>query len=285
MNLQNNGLARVRPPSLPPPLSAPAVSAHRRGQTGERALVFSACRITAESVTVDWWGRTLLKGVTLGIERNQVTALAGPPGSGKSTFLRCLNRANDLVENCRVGGLIRFDGVDIHHPDVDTVRLRNRIGMIFPCPNPYPKSIFENIAHGPRVHGLVRSREEEKELVLGSLRKVGLLGEVGNHLDRLGPSLSPDQQQRLCIARALALGAEVLLLDDPCRMLDSAASAKIEALIAELRSGVTLVVATRSLEQAARLSPRVGVFHLGTLIEWGHSGRMFSEIEAIKYTV
>lgn len=217
-----------------------------------------------------------LQHVDLEIGANQVTALIGPSGCGKSTFLRCLNRMNDVVPGCRVEGDVLLEGEDIYDPLLDVVKLRAQIGMVFQKPNPFPKSIYENVAYGPRIHGLTQNKSELDDLVRQSLRKAGLLGEVENRLEEPGTSLSGGQQQRLCIARAIAVSPEVILMDEPCSALDPIATARVEELIDELREQFTIVIVTHSMQQAARVSQRTAFFHLGELIEEGDTERIFT---------
>jgi len=217
-----------------------------------------------------------LQGVGLEIGANQVTALIGPSGCGKSTYLRCLNRMNDVVPGCRVEGAVTLDGEDIYDPDLDVVKLRARVGMVFQKPNPFPKSIYENVAYGPRIHGVAHTKSDLDDLVRQSLSKAGLLAEVENRLDEPGTSLSGGQQQRLCIARAIAVSPEVILMDEPCSALDPIATARVEELIDELREQFTIVIVTHSMQQAARVSQRTAFFHLGILIEEGDTEKIFT---------
>jgi len=217
-----------------------------------------------------------LQHVDLEIGANQVTALIGPSGCGKSTFLRCLNRMNDVVPGCRVEGDVLLEGEDIYDPSLDVVKLRAQVGMVFQKPNPFPKSIYENVAYGPRIHGLTQDKSELDDLVRQSLRKAGLLGEVENRLEEPGTSLSGGQQQRLCIARAIAVSPEVILMDEPCSALDPIATARVEELIDELREQFTIVIVTHSMQQAARVSQRTAFFHLGELIEEGDTEKIFT---------
>ena len=217
-----------------------------------------------------------LQHVDLEIGANQVTALIGPSGCGKSTFLRCLNRMNDVVPGCRVEGDVLLEGEDIYDPLLDVVKLRAQVGMVFQKPNPFPKSIYENVAYGPRIHGLTQNKSELDDLVRQSLRKAGLLGEVENRLEEPGTSLSGGQQHRLCIARAIAVSPEVILMDEPCSALDPIATARVEELIDELREQFTIVIVTHSMQQAARVSQRTAFFHLGELIEEGDTEKIFT---------
>jgi phosphate transport system ATP-binding protein len=228
------------------------------------------------AVSVFYGQKQALYDVSLAIERNQVTSLIGPSGCGKSTFLRCLNRMNDTIDICRVTGEIRLDDEDIYNRDIDVVELRARVGMVFQKPNPFPKSIYENVAYGPRIHGLTRSKIELDEIVTSSLRRAGLFDEVKDRLNEPGTGLSGGQQQRLCIARAIATRPEVLLMDEPCSALDPIATAVIEELIDELRENFTIVIVTHSMQQAARVSQKTAFFHLGKLIEEGATSDIFT---------
>ncbi len=232
--------------------------------------------IVARKVSVFYGEKQALFDVDLDIGRHEVTALIGPSGCGKSTFLRCLNRMNDTIPICRATGKIALYGKDIHDQDIDVVHLRARVGMVFQKPNPFPKSIYENVAYGPRIHGLASSKTEMDEIVMTSLDKAGLLGEVKDRLLEPGTGLSGGQQQRLCIARAIAVGPEVILMDEPCSALDPIATAKIEELIDELRENFTIVIVTHSMQQAARVSQRTAFFHLGVLVETGDTEDIFT---------
>ena len=224
-------------------------------------------KIVGRDVSVYYGEKQALFDIDLDIYENQVTALIGPSGCGKSTFLRCLNRMNDTIDICRVTGNITLDSENIYDPKIDVVELRARVGMVFQKPNPFPKSIFENIAYGPRIHGLTRNKAELEEVVVRSLEKAGLFEEVKDRLDEPGTGLSGGQQQRLCIARAIAVSPEVILMDEPCSALDPIATAKVEELIDELRQNYTIVIVTHSMQQAARVSQRTAMFHLGYLVE------------------
>jgi phosphate transport system ATP-binding protein len=233
-------------------------------------------KMHGRNVTVHYGSKQALFDVDLDVPERMVTALIGPSGCGKSTFLRCLNRMNDVIEGCRVGGEITLDGQDIYDPKLDVVMLRARIGMVFQKPNPFPKSIYDNVAYGPRIHGMAGSKGELDEVVRGSLEKAGLWKEVKERLDQPGTGLSGGQQQRLCIARAIAVSPEVILMDEPCSALDPIATAKIEELIDELRENFTIVIVTHSMQQAARVSQKTAFFHLGQLIEWGDTEQIFT---------
>ncbi|MCB9946926.1 MAG: phosphate ABC transporter ATP-binding protein [Rhodospirillaceae bacterium] len=217
-----------------------------------------------------------LHGVTCEIIENEVLALIGPSGCGKSTFLRCLNRMNDTIDICRVEGRITLDGQDIHHRDLDVVQLRARVGMVFQKPNPFPKSIYDNIAYGPRIHGLCSGTDEMDSVVHRSLERAGLWTEVKDRLKEPGTGLSGGQQQRLCIARAIAVSPEVILMDEPCSALDPIATAHIEELIDELRENFTIVIVTHNMQQAARVSQKTAFFHLGNLVEHNLTGELFT---------
>jgi len=217
-----------------------------------------------------------LKNIDLDVGRSEVVALIGPSGCGKSTFLRCLNRMNDTIESARVTGEFSLDGEDIYARDADVVLLRSRVGMVFQKPNPFPKSIYENVAYGPRIHGLAASRAEMDDIVYGSLERAGLLNEVKDRLDDRGTSLSGGQQQRLCIARTIAVNPEVILMDEPCSALDPIATAKVEDLIEELSHNYAIAIVTHSMHQAARVSRRTAYFHLGRLIEVDATDKIFT---------
>jgi phosphate transport system ATP-binding protein len=232
--------------------------------------------MSARDVNVWYGGKHAIKGVSLDIGRNEVVAMIGPSGCGKSTFLRCLNRMNDTIENCRVDGRITLDSSDIYDKKQDVVQLRARVGIVFQKPNPFPKSIYENVAYGPRIHGLAADRVELDELVQTSLQRAGLWEEVKDRLMQPGTGLSGGQQQRLCIARTIAVNPEVILMDEPCSALDPIASAKIEDLIDELRGNYAIVIVTHNMQQAARVSQRTAYFHLGDLIEVGPTDRIFT---------
>lgn len=236
----------------------------------------SAVKIAARDVNVFYGDKHAIKGVNLDIKQNEVTAFIGPSGCGKSTFLRSINRMNDTIDICRVTGTIALDSGNVYDRSIDVVQLRARVGMVFQKPNPFPKSIYENVAYGPRIHGLCRHKDELDEVVMGSLERAGLLNEVKDRLDQPGTGLSGGQQQRLCIARAIAVNPEVILMDEPCSALDPIATAKIEELIDELRENFTIVIVTHSMQQAARVSQRTAFFHLGTLIECSDTEQVFT---------
>ena len=233
-------------------------------------------RITARDVNVFYGDKQAIDRVTLDIAEKQVISFIGPSGCGKSTFLRCLNRMNDTIDICRIEGEIALDGKNIYAPDVDVVPLRARVGMVFQKPNPFPKSIYDNVAYGPRIHGLAAGSAELDEIVEISLERAGLWTEVKDRLQQPGTGLSGGQQQRLCIARAIAVSPEVILMDEPCSALDPIATARIEELIDELSSQFTIVIVTHSMQQAARVSQRTAYFHLGKLVEVGETEQMFT---------
>ncbi|MFO7642253.1 MAG: phosphate ABC transporter ATP-binding protein PstB [Candidatus Competibacteraceae bacterium] len=233
-------------------------------------------KMVCRNVNVYYGEKQAIKNISLDIGANEVISFIGPSGCGKSTFLRCLNRMNDTIDICRVTGELRLEGQDIYDKNLDVVQLRARVGMVFQKPNPFPKSIYENIAYGPRIHGLTSSKAELDDLVQRSLERAGLLKEVHDRLQEPGTGLSGGQQQRLCIARAIAINPEVILMDEPCSALDPIATAKIEELIDELRENYTIVIVTHSMQQAARVSQRTAYFHLGDLIEIGETDQIFT---------
>jgi phosphate transport system ATP-binding protein len=233
-------------------------------------------KVSATDVNVYYGEKHALKNVSLEVPARNVTAFIGPSGCGKSTFLRCINRMNDTIAGCRVTGEILMDGGNIYDPRLDVVELRARVGMVFQKPNPFPKSIFENVAYGPRIHGLAGSRAELAEIVEQSLRKASLWEEVKDRLNDAGTGLSGGQQQRLCIARAIAVSPEVILMDEPCSALDPIATARIEELIDDLKANYTIIIVTHSMQQAARVSQMTAFFHLGNLIETGPTEQIFT---------
>lgn len=237
----------------------------------------AATKISARKLNVWYADKQALFNVDVDVHPNQVTALIGPSGCGKSTFLRCINRMNDVIPECRVSGEIKLDGADIYRPEVDVVQLRARIGMVFQKPNPFPKSVFDNVAYGPKIHGMARDNTELEEIVTRSLERAGLLAEVQDRLNDPGTGLSGGQQQRLCIARAIAVEPDVILMDEPCSALDPIATAKIEELIAELTQRYTIVIVTHSMQQAARVSRRTAFFHLGVVVEEGETAKIFTD--------
>jgi phosphate transport system ATP-binding protein len=232
-------------------------------------------KMKGEKVDVFYGAKQALYEVGIDIPERQVTALIGPSGCGKSTFLRCLNRMNDTIEGARVEGKITLDGEDIYDKHLDVVELRARVGMVFQKPNPFPKSIFDNVGYGPKIHGLAKGKADLEEIVVTSLKKAGLFEEVKDRLHEQGTGLSGGQQQRLCIARAIAVSPEVILMDEPCSALDPIATATIEALIDELKQNFTIVIVTHSMQQAARVSQRTAMFHLGRIVEVGPTEKMF----------
>ena len=233
-------------------------------------------KMTADDISVFYGDKQALKDISIRIYDDRVTAFIGPSGCGKSTFLRCLNRMNDTIPSARVTGRIELDGRDVNGPDMDVVQLRARVGMVFQKPNPFPKSIFENVAYGPRIHGLASSKSELEAIVERSLKRAGLWDEVKDRLQESGTALSGGQQQRLCIARAIAVDPEVILMDEPCSALDPIATAKIEELIHELRGRYAIAIVTHNMQQAARVSQRTAFFHLGELVEYGKTSEIFT---------
>ncbi len=242
----------------------------------ERDVDTHTNKISARGVQVHYGTTHALKDVDVDILDKTVTAFIGPSGCGKSTFLRCLNRMNDTIPICRVTGTILIEGENIYDRRVDPVQLRAKVGMVFQKPNPFPKSIYDNVAYGPKIHGLTRTRAELDEIVENSLRKAALWAEVKDRLQSPGTGLSGGQQQRLCIARAVATGPEVLLMDEPCSALDPIATAQVEELIDELRADYAVVIVTHSMQQAARVSQKTAFFHLGNLVEYGETGQIFT---------
>ena len=262
------------------PIIAAAKAADRRVDRDNRDTVGTQFvdnpRMTCREVNVHYGDKHAIRNVTIDVGKNEVLAMIGPSGCGKSTFLRCLNRMNDTVAGCRVTGEILLDDLDIYDRRVDVVPLRARVGMVFQKPNPFPKSIFENVAYGPKIHGLVNSRSELQDIVEDSLKRAGLWAEVSDRLDQPGTGLSGGQQQRLCIARAIAVRPEVILMDEPCSALDPIATATIEDLITELKAQYTIVIVTHNMQQAARVSQRTAYFHLRDLVEVGATDRIFT---------
>ena len=242
----------------------------------ERTVDVTDVKISARKVQVYYGTTHALKDVDVDIKDKTGTAFIGPSGCGKSTFLRCLNRMNDTIASCRVEGDIRIDSEDIYDKRVDPVQLRAKVGMVFQKPNPFPKSIFDNVAYGPRIHGLAQTKSDLEMIVEKSLRRAALWNEVKDRLQSPGTGLSGGQQQRLCIARAVATEPEVLLMDEPCSALDPIATAQIEELIDELRSQFSVVIVTHSMQQAARVSQKTAFFHLGHLVEYGETGQIFT---------
>lgn len=234
-------------------------------------------KLSTKDVHVYYGDSEAIKGIDLDIYQNEVIAFIGPSGCGKSTFLRTLNRMNDTIDSCRVTGQVNLDGRDIYDPNLDVVLLRAQVGMVFQKPNPFPKSIFENVAYGPKLHGLAKSKYDLEEIVENSLRKAGLWEEVKDRLNQPGTGLSGGQQQRLCIARTIAVSPEVILMDEPCSALDPIATAKVEELISELSTQYTIAIVTHSMQQAARVSNRTAYFHLGDLIEVNPTEKVFTQ--------
>ena len=241
-----------------------------------RILAEKETKIVARDVNVYYGDKHAIKHLSIDIPDRAVSAFIGPSGCGKSTFLRCINRMNDTIPTARVTGQILVDGKDIHDRDLDVVQLRARVGMVFQKPNPFPKSIFENIAYGPRIHGIAKSKTDLEEIVVTSLKNAGLFEEVKDRLGHSGTSLSGGQQQRLCIARAIAVNPEIILMDEPCSALDPIASARIEELIDEIRRNYCIIIVTHSMQQAARVSQLTAFFHLGDLVEIGDTDDMFT---------
>lgn len=236
-------------------------------------------KISAKGVQVHYADTHAIKDVNVEIADKEVTAFIGPSGCGKSTFLRCINRMNDTIDICRVTGDIRIDGEDIYDPKVDPVQLRAKVGMVFQKPNPFPKSIYDNVAYGPKIHGLARDKDDLDQIVENALRKAALWNEAKDRLHAPGTGLSGGQQQRLCIARAIATAPEVLLMDEPCSALDPIATAQVEELIDELRQSYSVVIVTHSMQQAARVSQKTAFFHLGNLVEFGETDKIFTNPE------
>lgn len=260
-------IKRIRSPHL--------IARENRQTVGN--VVIDNPRIQCTDVNVYYGDKHAIKNISLDIGRNEIIAMIGPSGCGKSTFLRCLNRMNDTIDNCRVTGKIIMDGQDINDKSIDVVPLRAQVGIVFQKPNPFPKSIYENIAFGPRIHGLAKDKTELEEIVVTSLERAGLWNEVKDRLDQPGTGLSGGQQQRLCIARTIAVNPEVILMDEPCSALDPIATAIIEELMDELRTDYSIAIVTHSMQQAARVSQRTAYFHLGDLIEIGPTEQIFTK--------
>jgi phosphate transport system ATP-binding protein len=233
-------------------------------------------KLTVRNLNLHYGPKHALQDVSIDMRANRVTALIGPSGCGKSTFLRSINRMNDTIPGCKVTGDILVDGNDIYDPGLDVVQLRAKVGMVFQKPNPFPKSIFENVAYGPRIHGIAKSKTDLEEIVVNSLKKASLFEEVKDRLNHPGTGLSGGQQQRLCIARAIAVNPEIILMDEPCSALDPIASARIEELIDEIRQNYCIIIVTHSMQQAARVSQLTAFFHLGDLVEFGDTDDMFT---------
>ncbi len=258
------------------PLTSQDEAVEASTKTLRRSEIEGPIKMSGKNVNVSYGPKQALFDVNLDIAANSVTSLIGPSGCGKSTFIRCLNRMNDVIDICRVEGDITLDGQDIYDEKLDVVELRARVGMVFQKPNPFPKSIYDNIAYGPRIHGLTQDTSELDALVESSLQKAGLWEEVKDRLQDPGTGLSGGQQQRLCIARAIATKPDVILMDEPCSALDPIATATIEELIDELRANYTIVIVTHSMQQAARVSQRTAFFHLGKVIEEGETSQIFT---------
>ncbi|HDZ38928.1 MAG TPA: phosphate ABC transporter ATP-binding protein [Marinobacter sp.] len=257
------------------PNERPAETVIEEGKT-VGAPFSSDPKFKLRDVEVFYGDTRAIRNISLDITRNEVIAFIGPSGCGKSTFLRCLNRMNDSIDICRIKGSLQLDGEDIYDPKRDVVELRARVGMVFQKPNPFPKSIYDNVAYGPRIHGLANRKSELDDIVENSLRKAGLWDEAKDRLDAMATSMSGGQQQRLCIARAIAVSPEVVLMDEPCSALDPIATARIEELIAELSESYTIVIVTHSMQQAARVSNRTAYFHLGHLVEVNDTSKVFT---------
>ena len=255
-------------------ITAPKPKAREESATAESTSRLP--KMSARDVSVFYGDKQALKNVSIEIREDRVTAFIGPSGCGKSTFLRCLNRMNDTIPSARVTGTIELDGEDVNGSAMDVVQLRARVGMVFQKPNPFPKSIFENVAYGPRIHGLANSKNDLEQIVEKSLKRAGLWDEVKDRLEESGTALSGGQQQRLCIARAIAVDPEVILMDEPCSALDPIATAKIEELIRELRGRYAIAIVTHNMQQAARVSERTAFFHLGELVEYGKTSEIFT---------
>lgn len=257
-------------PNIPSPMVSVGNGESRTSKAKDKV------KMSAENVEVFYGNAQAINGIDLDIYENEVMAFIGPSGCGKSTFLRCLNRMNDTIDICRVEGRITLDNNDIYAPDRDVVLLRAQVGIVFQKPNPFPKSIYENIAYGPRLHGLAKRKAELDDIVESSLRRAGLWDEVKDRLDQPGTGLSGGQQQRLCIARTVAVSPDVILMDEPCSALDPIATAKIEQLIDELSESYTIVMVTHNMQQAARVADRTTFFHMGDLVEVDSTDTIFT---------
>ncbi|GHD42606.1 phosphate ABC transporter ATP-binding protein, PhoT family [Marinobacter persicus] len=264
--------------NTPLPETKPAEATIEEGVTVGQPFADDA-KFQLRNVEVLYGENRAIKNISLDIARNEVIAFIGPSGCGKSTFLRCLNRMNDSIDICSVKGSLQLEGQDLYDPKRDVVELRARVGMVFQKPNPFPKSIYENVAYGPRIHGLANRKSDLDDIVENSLRKAGLWEEVKDRLDATATGMSGGQQQRLCIARAIAVSPEVVLMDEPCSALDPIATAKVEELIAELSESYTIVIVTHSMQQAARVSHRTAYFHLGHLVEVNDTNKVFTSPE------
>ena len=241
-----------------------------------RIMADRPVKIEARDVNISYGEKLAIKNLSIDIPDRAVSAFIGPSGCGKSTFLRAINRMNDTIPTCRFEGSIRIDDRDIYDREIDVVQLRAKVGMVFQKPNPFPKSIFENVAYGPRIHGMARNKTDLEEIVVASLKRASLFGEVKDRLSAPGTSLSGGQQQRLCIARAIAVNPQIILMDEPCSALDPIATARIEELIDELRQNFCIVIVTHSMQQAARVAQLTAFFHLGTLVEFGDTDEVFT---------
>lgn len=259
-----------------------ADSGHTSDTLASSGAAIGGAKIECRAVTVRYQDKPAIQDISLKIQDKAVTALIGPSGCGKSTFLRCLNRMNDTIEGARVDGEILMDGENINAPAIDPVTLRSKVGMVFQKPNPFPKSVYDNIAYGPRIHGLAASKSELDRIVEVSLQKAGLWDEVKDRLTASGTSLSGGQQQRLCIARAIAINPEVILMDEPCSALDPIATARIEELIDDLRLRYCIIIVTHSMQQAARVSQKTAFFNLGSLVEFGDTEMIFTNPDVQK---
>lgn len=260
----------------PPEADTPMADQAQTGGLAAENVETAEVKMRAQDVSVYYGDKKAIDEVSVDVFSDYVTAFIGPSGCGKSTFLRALNRMNDTIPSARVEGRIELDGEDIYSSGMDVVQLRARVGMVFQKPNPFPKSIYDNIAYGPKIHGLAEGKAELDAIVEKSLTRAGLWDEAKDRLDESGTALSGGQQQRLCIARAIAVDPEVILMDEPCSALDPIATAKIEELIAELRGRYAIVIVTHSMQQAARVSQRTAFFHLGHLVEYGHTSDIFT---------
>ncbi|MBW7471429.1 phosphate ABC transporter ATP-binding protein PstB [Marinobacter sp. M216] len=282
MNTMNSSITSEASPqdeaTVPVPESKPTDTVIEEGKTVGKPYSDDA-KFKLRDVEVFYGESRAIKKISLDIARNEVIAFIGPSGCGKSTFLRCLNRMNDSIDICRVKGSLQLDDQDIYDSKRDVVELRARVGMVFQKPNPFPKSIYDNVAYGPRIHGLANRKSDLDEIVENSLRKAGLWEEVKDRLDATATGMSGGQQQRLCIARAIAVSPEVVLMDEPCSALDPIATAKVEELIAELSESYTIVIVTHSMQQAARVSHRTAYFHLGHLVEVNETNKVFTSPE------
>lgn len=264
--------------AIPVPEDRPEDTVIEEGKTVGKPFVDDP-KFKLRNVSVSYGSDRAIKNISIDIGKHEVISFIGPSGCGKSTFLRCLNRMNDSIETCRVEGQLMLDDEDIYHSKRDVVELRARVGMVFQKPNPFPKSIYDNVAYGPRIHGLANRKAELDEIVENSLRKAGLWEEAKDRLDAIATGMSGGQQQRLCIARAIAVSPEVILMDEPCSALDPIATARIEELIAEMSRSYTIVIVTHSMQQAARVSHRTAYFHLGHLVEVNETNKVFTSPE------